>query len=175
VGQSGSLSQDVDLTSGGHVYAGVGLLRSIGEKFELGVRLRAHLTQLQSTVNCRFDSNCGSPSGDLRAATIEGRIILTSPGWIHPYLLVGLGVVHTTVGGVTLNNVRDPGILQETIQFPEVSVVDAGGDVGIGASIPVVSGLFLDAEVRATGSLPGGKENAVTVVPMTLGLSYSFQ
>jgi len=39
----------------------------------------------------------------------------------------------------------------------------------------VVGGLSLDAEMRFTGSLPGGKENAITVLPFSLGLSYTFR
>lgn len=167
--------QEIDLKAGPHVYVGVGFVRSIGEKFELGARLRAHRSELRSTVDCRFQSNCGYPDGRLLVGTIEGRIILTSPGWIHPYLLVGLGVVHTSVGGVTLRGVESDAIRDETISFPDVSVVDAGGDVGIGASIPVTEGLFLDAEVRATGSLPGGKANTVTDAPLTLGVAYVFE
>lgn len=155
----------VDLKGGPQVYAGIGFLRSIGEKFELGARLRAHATQIRSEAACAPDQ-CSSPEGRLLTATIEGRIILTSPGWIHPYLLVGLGVVQTSLDGVTVES--------SGRTFGEVSVVDAGGDVGLGASVPIAGGLHLDAEVRATGSLPGGKENAVTVIPMTLGLAYNF-
>jgi len=171
-----SVAQNVDLNSGRHVYAGVGFVRSVGEKFELGVRLRAHQSNLRSSVNCNFNSDCTAPSGRLRAATIEGRIILTSPGWIQPYLLVGLGVVQTSVDGFTLRNVQDEIQAENgTIRFPEVSIIDAGGDVGIGASVPVVGGLALDAEVRVAGSLPGGKDNTVTVAPFTLGLAYTVQ
>jgi hypothetical protein len=32
----------------------------------------------------------------------------------------------------------------------------------------------VDTEIRATGALPGGKENAVTALPFTLGASYRF-
>ena len=168
------IPQDVDLNSGPHVYAGIGFVRSIGENFDLGVRLRAHQSNLRSTVDCRFGSDCGEPSGTLRAGTIEGRVILTYPGWIEPYLLVGLGVVHTSVDGVTLRNVPDlPD--EETIPFSDVSIVDAGGDVGLGATVPLVGGLALDAEIRVAGSLPGGKDNTVTVAPFTLGLAYSFE
>ena len=170
----GRLEQDVDLNSGTHVYAGLGFVRSIGENFDLGVRLRAHQTNLRSSVDCQFDSDCGEPSGTLRAGTIEGRVILTYPGWIEPYLLVGLGVVHTSVDGVTLRNVPDP-VQENTVPFSDVSIVDAGGDVGLGATIPLAGGLALDAEIRVAGSLPGGKDNTVTVAPFTLGLAYSFE
>lgn len=163
----------VDLNAGPHVYAGAGFVRSIGENFELGARLRGHGSQIRSDARCgRFD--CRNPEGTLLVGTLEGRIILTSPGWIHPYLLVGLGVVHTSLDAVTVRNVDIQGA-PETLTFPEVSVVDAGGDVGVGASIPVVKGLYVDAEIRATGSLPGGKENAVTMVPFSIGLSYGFK
>ena len=168
------IQQDVDLNSGPHVYVGLGFVRSIGENFELGVRLRAHQTNLRSSVDCSFDSDCGEPSGTLRAGTIEGRVILTSLGWIDPYLLVGLGVVHTSVDGVTLRNVPDP-VQEDTVPFSDVSIVDAGGDVGLGAAIPIVGGLALDAEFRVAGSLPGGKDNTVTVAPFTLGLAYNFE
>lgn len=170
----GIVTQDVDLNAGPHVYAGVGFVRSIGENFELGVRLRAHQSDLRSSVNCNFNGDCNAPSGSLRAATIEGRVILTSIDWIQPYLLVGLGVVQTSVDGVTLRNLED-GVQAEngTIRFSEVSILDAGGDVGIGASVPIVGGLALDAEVRVAGSLPGGKDNTVTVAPFTLGLAYT--
>lgn len=170
----GRLEQSVDLNSGPHVYAGLGFVRSIGKNFDLGVRLRAHQSNLRSSVDCLFDSDCGEPSGTLRAGTIEGRVILTSPEWIEPYLLVGLGVVHTSVDGVTLRNVPDP-VQEDTVPFSDVSIVDAGGDVGLGAAIPVVGGLALDAELRVAGSLPGGKDNTVTVAPFTLGLAYSFE
>jgi opacity protein-like surface antigen len=176
------LSQPVDLKGGRHVYVGVGFVRSIGENFALGGRLRAHTSELQSTVDCRFDGTCESPSGTLRAATVEGRIILTSPDWVDPYLLVGLGVVQTSVDGVTLREVESETIgpdrvipVENEISFSEVSVVDAGGDVGLGAAFPLTDRLNADVEVRVSGSLPGGKENAVTVLPLTLGLSYSFR
>jgi len=152
----------VDLKSNRQVYAGVGFVRSIAEKFELGARVRGHTTRIGATCP---SLSCGDAGGRLRVAAIEGRIILTSPGWIHPYVLVGLGVVHTSLDAVTV----------EDRTYSDVSVVDAGGDVGIGATVPVVGGLKLDAEIRAAGSLPGGKENAVTVAPFTLGIAYRFQ
>lgn len=179
---SASLPQPVDLKSGRHVYVGLGGVRSIGDNFALGVRLRAHTSELESSVNCRFGSTCGDASGRLWTATVEGRIILTSPDWVDPYLLVGIGVVHTSVDGVTLRNVGeersrfrvvDP--TAERIPFSEVSITDAGGDVGIGASVALGSGLELDGEFRATGSLPGGRSNTVTTLPLTFGLSYNFR
>lgn len=168
------LSQDVDLKSGPHVYVGVGFVRSIADNFGIGVRLRAHRSTLRSTIDCRFGSECSAPDGSLRAATLEGRIILTSVDWIRPYFLVGLGLVQTSVDGVTLRDVQDSRVQAETIPFREVSIVDAGGDVGLGATIPIVGRLVLDTEVRVTGSLPGSRDNTVTVVPFTLGLAYSF-
>lgn len=174
--------QSVDLKSGRHVYAGIGFVRSIGDRFALGFRLRGHTSELESSVDCRFESTCSDPSGRIWTATVEGRIILTSPDWIDPYLLVGIGVVHTSVDGVTLRNVDkeeseritvNPSA--EEIRFSEVSITDVGGDVGLGASIPLTSGLKLDGEFRASGSLPGGKDNTVTTIPLTLGLSYNYQ
>lgn len=156
----------IDLKSGPHVYAGIGFVRSIGENFELGARVRAHTSRIRSSVDVCESGACEEPEGDLRAATVEGRVILTSPDWIHPYLLVGLGVVHTTVDGVTVQT--DQG----TFPFPETTVTDAGGDVGLGASIPLGRGFMLDGEFRVTGSLPGGKDNAVTTLPFSLGLAY---
>ena len=177
-----SIPQPVDLTSGRHLYLGVGLVWSISDNFALGGRLRAHTSEMQSTVDCRFDATCESPSGTLRAATLEGRIILTSPDWIEPYLLVGLGVVQTSVDGVTLRDVGSEVIgggqvtpSDDEISFSDVSIVDAGGDVGLGAAFPLTEGLSADVEFRVAGSLPGGKENAVTVLPLTLGVSYRFQ
>jgi opacity protein-like surface antigen len=183
------LQQSVDLKSGRHVYAGIGFVRSIGDKFALGFRLRGHLSELESTVDCLFESTCKNPSGTLRAATVEGRIILTSLDWIDPYLLVGIGVVQTSVDGVTLQGVNSgsertergvvspdiPEDQEDNVAFSEVSIVDAGGDVGLGAAFPLTRGLSADVEFRVAGSLPGGKENAVTVLPLTLGVSYTFE
>ncbi len=87
------------------------------------------------------------------------------PDWIQPYLLVGLGVVNVTVDGVTVENTS----------YRQVSVTDAGGDIGVGASIPLGSRFFLDTEFRVTGMLPGAKENAVTKLPLAAGLSYRFE
>jgi len=181
--QEGEISvvQSVDLKSGRHLYAGIGFVRSIADQFALGVRLRGHRTELGSSVDCRFKSTCGNPSGRLWAGTVEGRIILTSPDWINPYLLVGIGVVHTSVDGETLRGVESEMTRRGTVNpktqrivFEDVSITDAGGDVGIGASFPLIRGLELDGEFRVTGSLPGGKENMVTGIPLTLGLSYKF-
>lgn len=161
----------IDLKPGPHVYASVGFVRSIGEQFALGARLRGQAARLRSTVEAcdPDDVACtGDPDGLVQAATIEGRVILTSPDWIHPYLLVGLGVVHSSVEAVTLESGT------RTFPFPEVSVTDAGGDVGLGASFPLAAGLQADAEFRVTGALPGGKENAVTTLPFSLGLGYQF-
>lgn len=155
----------IDLKPGPHAYADAGLVWSLGDRFALGGRIRVQASRLRSTVDCD-DGSCGAPDGLLRAATLEGRFLFTSIDWIQPYVLVGLGVVNITVDAV-----RD----QETGRtYEEVVVTDAGGDVGLGAAIPVVSDLFLDAEVRVTGTLPGGKENAVTTLPFALGLSYRF-
>ncbi|MFB6247476.1 MAG: outer membrane beta-barrel protein [Salinibacter sp.] len=157
----------VDLKPGPHVYVGVGFVRSIGEQLALGARVRGQTARLRSDVpacNADMVSCTDDPDGRLQAATVEGRIILTSPDWIHPYLLVSLGIVHANVGSVMVN----------TLSFPEASVTDAGGDVGLGASLPLAGGLQLDAEFRVTGALPGGKENAVTTLPLSLGLGYQF-
>jgi len=159
----------IDLSSGPHVYVGVGFVRSIGDNFDLGARIRGHTSRIRSSVGVCDSGACENPDGDLRAATVEGRVILTSPGWIHPYLLVGLGVVHTTVDGVTVQT--DQG----TSEFAETTVTDAGGDVGLGASIPLGRGFMLDGEFRVTGALPGGKDNAVTMLPFSLGLAYQVQ
>ena len=164
---------EVDLKGGPHAYADVGFLRSIGEKFDLGARIRGHVSRIRSEADCGT-ADCRNPEGLLRAATVEGRVILTSPGWIQPYLLVGLGVVHTRLHQVTVRNIQASGV-PEPLTFSEVSVVDAGGDVGIGATLPVAGGLAVDAEIRATGSLPGGKENAVTAIPFSLGIAYNVQ
>jgi opacity protein-like surface antigen len=156
----------IDLNSGPHVYVGLGFVRSIGENFELGARVRGQTSRIRSSVDVCESGSCVAPDGELRAVTVEGRVIITSPDWIHPYLLVGLGVVHTTVDGVTVQ--AD----QETFEFAETTVTDAGGDVGLGASLPLGSGFMLDGEFRVTGALPGGKDNAVTVLPFSLGLAY---
>jgi opacity protein-like surface antigen len=108
------------------------------------------------------------PDGRLRGITVGGRLTLTSAGRVHPYFLVGLGVVRTTVDAV---RVTTP---DGEVQFSEVDVTDAGGDVGFGATTRIAGRLRLTAETRVTGSLPGAKENAVTTFPFTLGVSYEF-
>jgi hypothetical protein len=77
--------------------------------------------------------------------------------------------VRTTFDGVsgTDSNGREG-------QFSDVAVTDAGGDVGFGATMPLVGNLVLTGEIRAAGSLPGAKENAVSVFPFSLGLNYTF-
>ena len=157
----------VDLKAGPQVYASVGFVRSIGDNFELGGRLRGHVSRIRSDAGCG-QRECRNPEGALRIGTLEGRIILTSLDWIKPYILVGLGVAHTSVDGVTVQDGSG-----QDLAFPEISIVDAGGDVGMGASLPLVGGLAVDAEIRAAGSLPGGKDNTVTAAPFTLGLAYT--
>jgi len=164
--QSGTGALDVDLKPGPQVYVGAGFVRSLGERFALGARVRAQASRLGSEAACDDDA-CSDPDGLLRAVTVEGRLFFTSPDWIKPYFLVGLGVVNVTVDPVTVSSTGTT--------YEEVSVTDAGGDVGLGASFPVAGGLAADVEVRATGALPGGKDNAVTAIPFTLGLSYQFE
>lgn len=167
---TGTITQPVDLQSGRHIYVGAGFVRSIGENFALGARLRAHRSELATTVDCTVGT-CTSPDGFYRAATVEGRLIITSPDWIRPYFLVGLGIVHTSVDEVTARDIEDTR-LPNSLTYSAVSVVDAGGDIGIGASVPVTGDLYVDGEFRVTGALPGGKDNAITVLPLSLGLSY---
>lgn len=157
----------IDLEPGWNVYGSLGFVRSIGDNFDLGARVRGQFSRLSATPECG-EVACTDPDASLWAVTVEGRIILTSPGWIHPYLLVGLGAVQATVDEVTATPQRGE------LRFPEVSVTDAGGDVGLGASFPLSGGLFADAEFRVTGALPGGKDNAVTTLPLSLGLGYQF-
>ncbi|PSQ80478.1 MAG: hypothetical protein BRD41_05040 [Bacteroidetes bacterium QS_1_63_11] len=90
-------------------------------------------------------------------------------GRINPYFLVGLGAVRATFDEVsgTDSSGREG-------QFTDVAVTDAGGDVGFGATMPLVGNLLLTGEIRAAGSLPGAKENAVAVFPFSLGLNYTF-
>jgi opacity protein-like surface antigen len=157
----------IDLEPGWNVYGSLGFVRSIGDNFDLGARVRGQFSRLSATPECG-DVACTDPDASLWAVTVEGRIIITSPGWIHPYLLIGLGAVQATVDEVTATP------QQGELRFPEVSVTDAGGDVGLGASFPLGGGLFADAEFRVTGALPGGKDNAVTALPLSLGLGYQF-
>jgi opacity protein-like surface antigen len=154
----------IDLKPGPHAYADAGLVWSLGDRFALGGRIRVQASRLRSEVDACNGDPCSDPSGLLRAATLEGRFLFTSIDWIQPYFLVGLGVVNVTVEGVSVQGTGRT--------YEKVNVTDAGGDVGLGAAFPVVGDLFLDAEVRVTGTLPGGKENAVTALPFALGLSY---
>lgn len=165
--ESGPGGLDVDLKPGPQAYVGAGFVRSLGDRFALGARVRAQVARLGSEVDACDDDACSDPDGRLRAVTVEGRLFFTSPDWINPYFLVGLGVVNVTVDPVTVSSTGTT--------YEKVSVTDAGGDVGLGASVPVAGGLFADVEVRATGALPGGKDNAVTAIPFTLGLSYQFE
>lgn len=164
---SGTGTLDVDLKPGPHGYAAAGFVRSLGDRFALGARVRVQASRLNSEADACDDGACTDPEGLLRAATVEGRILFTSPDWINPYFLVGLGVVNVTVDPVTVSTTGTT--------YEKVSVTDAGGDVGLGASFSIVAGLFADVEVRATGALPGGKDNAVTALPFTLGVSYQFE
>lgn len=169
----------VDPGSGLHGYAFVGLVWTVSSNFALGAGLRVQHSQMRGDASdlasgirgCR-EEECqvsNDPDGRFRAATFEGRITLTSAGRIKPYFLVGLGIVRTTVDGARVTAPDGTGI-----QFEEAEVTDAGGDLGFGARMPLAGGLSLNAEIRATGSLPGAKENAVTTFPFSLGLSYGF-
>lgn len=167
---------DVGTSYGRHVYASAGFVRRLSNNFALGVRLRAQESRFAGDGS-DLRAGCGDLEcalsnpldGRLRALTVEGRIILTSVGRIEPYLLVGLGAVRTTIDGARVQIEGEP-----DVPFSDIEVTDAGGDVGLGASVQLAEGLHLDAEFRATGSLPGGKENAVTVLPLSLGLGYNF-
>lgn len=167
---------DVGTSYGRHVYASAGFVRRLSNNFALGVRLRAQESRFAGDGS-DLRAGCGDLEcalsnpldGRLRALTVEGRIILTSVGRIEPYLLVGLGAVRTTIDGARVQIEGEP-----DVPFSDIEVTDAGGDVGLGASVQLAGGLHLDAEFRATGSLPGGKENAVTVLPLSLGLGYNF-
>jgi opacity protein-like surface antigen len=165
----------VDLNSGAHVYASAGLSWTVSSNFTLYTGLRAQQSQLRvgepGLQNCRR-GNCSlspDPDGQLWVAALEGRITLTSVGWINLYFLVSLGVARTTVDGTRVERSRG-----DAVQLADVGVTDAGGDVGFGASTPLVGDLSINAEIRATGSLPGSKENAVTTFPFSVGLSYEF-
>ena len=161
----------VDPGSGAHVYGAIGLVWTLSDNFDLGVRLRGQHSKMTGRFSRLDFSN--ELSGRLRSLTLEGQLVLTSVGRINPYFLVGLGVVRTTVDGV-LVTVSQNGQEDQEIQFSAVNVTDAGGDVGFGARTRLVGGLQLTAEMRATGSLPGAKDNAVTAFPFTLGLKYTF-
>jgi opacity protein-like surface antigen len=163
---------ELDPGSGPQVYASVGLLWRVSENFSLEGRLRGQQSRLSGSTDDFQCSTCtysNEPDGRLRGITVEGQITLTSVGRVHPYFLVGLGVVRTTIDAVRVT-VPDGG----EVQFSEVDVTDAGGDVGFGATTRIAGRLRLTAETRVTGSLPGAKENAVTAFPFTLGVSYEF-
>lgn len=177
----------VDTKSGAHAYAALGLQWRLSSNFDLGIRVRVQQVEMEGDasdltsplVGCTLeDVECsvsGDPEGRIRSASFEGRLVLTSTGRIRPYFLVGLGVVRTTMDGVRVvvpESSQTPADIP--IEFDEVSVTDAGGDVGFGAYYRLVGNLDLLGELRATGSLPGAKENAVTTFPFTLGLSYEF-
>lgn len=162
----------IDPGAGLHGYASVGLVWTISSNFAIGLGVRAQQAQMPGDAGdligaCDGCTASNNPDGRLRTATIEGRIMLTSVGRITPYFLVGLGVVRTTVEGVQVD--APDGTI---IRFSEVEVTDAGGDVGFGGQMRFLGNLALNAEIRATGSLPGAKENAVTTFPFSLGLSY---
>lgn len=169
-GEEGTVS--IDPGAGPQVYASIGLLWTVSENFDLEGGLRAQQSRLPGSTS---DFGCGSctysndPDGQLRSIAVEGQITLTSVGRINPYFLVGLGVVQTTVDGVLVTTSDE-----EQLRFSEVNVTDAGGDVGFGAVTRIAGGLRLTAEIRAAGSLPGSKENAITAFPFSLGLNYTF-
>lgn len=178
VGEGEGTLVEVDPGSGPHAYGAFGLVWTLSDNFNLEGRIRVQQSQLRGDAGDFSDlRRCGGgqcevsrdPDGQLRVATFEGQITLTSVGRINPYFLVGLGVVQTTVDGVRVTTSSGT-----DIQFSEVDVTDAGGDVGFGASTQVVGNLLVTAEIRATGSLPGAKENAVTTFPFSLGLRYTF-
>jgi opacity protein-like surface antigen len=164
-GQEGQTT--IDTKSGAHMYGAIGLVWTLSDNFDLEARLRVQ----QSNMDGEFENFnfSNQPDGRLRGLSFEGQITLTSVGRINPYFLVGLGAVRTTFDEVsgTDSSGREG-------QFTDVAVTDAGGDVGFGATMPLVGNLLLTAEIRAAGSLPGAKENAVTTFPFSLGLRYTF-
>jgi opacity protein-like surface antigen len=158
--------------SGPNAYAAVGLVWGVSDAFSLETRLRTQQSRMRVDAG-DFDGveRClDCPGGRLWGISLEGQITLTSVGRINPYFLVGLGVVRTTIDGVRIATSSGA-----EFQLSEVDVTDAGGDVGFGATTRIAGGLYLTAETRVTGSLPGAKENAVTTFPFTLGLSYEFR
>lgn len=162
----------VDPGSGPQVYASLGLVWSVSSNFILEGGVRAQQSTMPGSTRdfgCDGCTYSNAPDGRLRGLTIEGQITLISVGRINPYFLVGLGVVRTTVDGVLVTTPNGT-----EVRFSEVDVTDAGGDVGFGATMRIVGNLQLTAEARATGSLPGAKENAVTTFPFSLGLKYTF-
>jgi opacity protein-like surface antigen len=162
----------IDPGSGPSGYVAVGLVWTLTDDLSLEGRVRAQQSQLRvgsEDISPGIDRCVNScPEGRLRALSVEGQLTLTSVGRIAPYFLVGLGVVRTTVDAARIKEGNAP-------QLSETDVMDAGGDVGLGAALRLVEGLSLTAEARVTGSLPGGKENAVTTFPFTLGFAYHFQ
>ncbi len=176
-GEEGEVSVDVGPSV--HMYAALGMVRPISDNLGLGVRGRVQVVPapgraselLSPLAPCAGDGTCSvsnRPDGQLRAATVEGRLFLTTTDWIEPYFLVGLGVVQTRVEGA---DVEFP---SGSAHYEEVRVMDAGGDVGFGASLPIIAGLALESEIRVTGSLPGGRDSSLSVLPFTVGLSYGF-
>jgi hypothetical protein len=163
-GQEGQTT--IDTKSGAHVYGAIGLVWTLSDNFDLEARLRVQQSNMDGEFEFDFSNQ---PDGRLRGVSFEGQIILTSVGRINPYFLVGLGAVRTTFDEVsgTDSSGREG-------QFTDVAVTDAGGDVGFGATMPLVGDLLLTGEIRAAGSLPGAKENAVAVFPFSLGLNYTF-
>ena len=164
-GQEGQTT--IDTKSGAHVYGAIGLVWTLSDNFDLEARLRVQQSNMDGEFE-NFDFS-NQPDGRLRGLSFEGQITLTSVGRINPYFLVGLGAVRTTFDEVsgTDSSGREG-------QFTDVAVTDAGGDVGFGATMPLVGNLLLTGEIRAAGSLPGAKENAVAVFPFSLGLNYTF-
>jgi opacity protein-like surface antigen len=163
-GQEGQTT--IDTKSGAHVYGAIGLVWTLSDNFDLEARLRVQQSNMDGEFEFDFSNQ---PDGRLRGLSFEGQITLTSVGRINPYFLVGLGAVRTTFDEVsgTDSSGREG-------QFTNVAVTDAGGDVGFGATMPLVGDLLLTGEIRAAGSLPGAKENAVAVFPFSLGLNYTF-
>lgn len=171
-GNGGEGTLSVDPGWGPNGYAAAGLEWTLSSNFSLAGLVRAQQSWMRGDreeYNCPDCSISNEPDGRLRVASLEGRITLTSTGRIQPYFLVGLGVVHTTVTGAEITDTNG-----NVIQVSDVEVTDAGGDVGFGAYLQIVEDLSLTGEMRATGSLPGAKENAVTTFPFSLGLSYAF-
>ena len=164
--------RELDVDSRPHVYGAVGLVWTLSDNFALEGRIRAQQMQLRGDAEDfsgveQCEGSC--PDGYLRVASVEGQITLTSVGRVNPYFLVGIGVARTTLDGTAAQTTRG-----ENVRFSDVDVTDAGGDVGFGAQTRLVGGLQLTAEMRATGSLPGAKENAVTAFPFSLGVGYTF-
>ena len=163
-GQEGQTT--IDTKSGAHMYGAIGLVWTLSDNFDLEARLRVQQSNMDGEFEFDFSNQ---PDGRLRGLSFEGQITLTSVGRINPYFLVGLGAVRTTFDEVsgTDSSGREG-------EFTDVEVTDAGGDVGFGATMPLVDNLLLTGEIRAAGSLPGAKENAVAVFPFSLGLNYTF-